>query len=107
MQLSGQMPGNFPHVGLIQFSRPEVTITFDVDQNVARAQRLEQFETAASEQRLSAAVTYHFRGSATSGARPASMIGCPSNSAIATDVAGNQPLLCAAVQTTLEFREIQ
>lgn len=62
MQLSVQMPGNFPHVGLIQFSRPEVTITFDVDQNVARAQRLEQFETAASEQRLSAAAHLPFSG---------------------------------------------
>ncbi|MDQ3204610.1 MAG: MBL fold metallo-hydrolase [Pseudomonadota bacterium] len=54
--------GDIMHVGLIQFARPEVTITFDVDQNTARAQRLDQFETAANEQRLSAVAHLPFPG---------------------------------------------
>jgi len=54
--------GDIMHVGLIQFSRPEVTITFDVNQDAARAQRLEQFETAASERRLSAVAHLPFPG---------------------------------------------
>lgn len=54
--------GDIMHVGLIQFSRPEVTITFDVDQDTARAQRQEQFKTAASEQRLSAVAHLPFPG---------------------------------------------
>lgn len=54
--------GDIMHVGLIQFSRPEVTITFDVNQDAARAQRLEQFEKAAREQRLSAVAHLPFPG---------------------------------------------
>lgn len=54
--------GDIMHAGLIQFSRPEVTNTFDVNQNAARAQRLQQFETAASEQRLPAVAHLPFPG---------------------------------------------
>lgn len=54
--------GDILHVGLIQFARPEVTITFDVNQDSARAQRLRQFETSASEMRLSAVAHLPFPG---------------------------------------------
>jgi len=54
--------GDIMHVGLIQFPRPEVTIAFDVDQDAARAQRLLQFERAASERRLSAVAHLPFPG---------------------------------------------
>jgi glyoxylase-like metal-dependent hydrolase (beta-lactamase superfamily II) len=54
--------GDIMHVGLIQFPRPEVTITFDVNQDAARNQRLEQFETAAREQQLSAVAHLPFPG---------------------------------------------
>jgi glyoxylase-like metal-dependent hydrolase (beta-lactamase superfamily II) len=54
--------GDIMHVGLIQFSRPEVTITFDVNQDAARAQRLQQFETSAAEKRLAAVAHLPFPG---------------------------------------------
>ncbi|WP_031303173.1 MBL fold metallo-hydrolase [Pseudomonas sp. EGD-AK9] len=54
--------GDIMHVGLVQFPQPEVTITFDVDQQAARAQRLQQFETAARERRLSAVAHLPFPG---------------------------------------------
>lgn len=54
--------GDILHVGLIQFARPEVTISFDVNQDNARAQRLRQFETSADEMRLSAVAHLPFPG---------------------------------------------
>lgn len=54
--------GDIMHVGLIQFAQPAVTIDFDVNQDDARAQRLRQFELAASEGRLSAVAHLPFPG---------------------------------------------
>ncbi|QEY63233.1 MBL fold metallo-hydrolase [Metapseudomonas lalkuanensis] len=54
--------GDIMHVGIIQFPQPDVTITFDVNQDAARAQRLQQFEAAAREKRLSAVAHLPFPG---------------------------------------------
>ncbi|WP_346768042.1 MBL fold metallo-hydrolase [Janthinobacterium lividum] len=40
--------GDLIHVGPVQFSRPDVTIVFDVERNAARASRLAVFQRAAA-----------------------------------------------------------
>lgn len=54
--------GDIMHIGKIQFPRPDVTIAFDVDQDAARAQRLRQFDAAASARRLTAVAHLPFPG---------------------------------------------
>jgi glyoxylase-like metal-dependent hydrolase (beta-lactamase superfamily II) len=54
--------GDIMHVGLIQFPQPKVTISFDVDQDAARAQRLRQFASAAQERRMAAVAHLPFPG---------------------------------------------
>jgi glyoxylase-like metal-dependent hydrolase (beta-lactamase superfamily II) len=47
--------GDLVHVGAVQLPRPEITISFDVDQRAAREQRLSQFARAARSGQLVAA----------------------------------------------------
>jgi glyoxylase-like metal-dependent hydrolase (beta-lactamase superfamily II) len=54
--------GDIVHVGPVQMSRPEITITFDIDQDAARAQRKRQFEAAARERKLLAVAHLNFPG---------------------------------------------
>jgi glyoxylase-like metal-dependent hydrolase (beta-lactamase superfamily II) len=54
--------GDLIHVGAVQLPRPEITITFDVDQNKARSQRLLQFNRAAKDGTLVAAAHLNFPG---------------------------------------------
>jgi glyoxylase-like metal-dependent hydrolase (beta-lactamase superfamily II) len=54
--------GDLIHVAAVQLPRPEITITFDVDQPAAREQRLAHFRTAASDGRLVAAAHLNFPG---------------------------------------------
>ncbi|RNF85472.1 MBL fold metallo-hydrolase [Lysobacter psychrotolerans] len=54
--------GDILHVGAIQLPRPDVTITFDVDQPAAKAQRARQFAAAAGGRRLVAAAHLPFPG---------------------------------------------
>lgn len=54
--------GDIMHVGLIQFPQPQVTITFDINQDAARAQRLRQFAAAAEERKLVAVAHLPFPG---------------------------------------------
>ncbi|MET1080695.1 MAG: MBL fold metallo-hydrolase [Pseudomonas sp.] len=54
--------GDILHVGLVQFAQPQVTIEFDVDQNAARAQRLQQFAAAAQGRKRVAAAHLPFPG---------------------------------------------
>ena len=41
--------GDIVHVQAVQFPKPEITITYDVDNNAARQQRLAQFRRLAQE----------------------------------------------------------
>jgi glyoxylase-like metal-dependent hydrolase (beta-lactamase superfamily II) len=54
--------GDLIHVGAVQLPQPDVTITFDVDQPSARAQRLLQFGRAARGRQLVAASHLNFPG---------------------------------------------
>lgn len=54
--------GDIMHVGPVQFPRPDVTITFDVDQDAARAQRAAQFERVAAARTLTAVAHLSFPG---------------------------------------------
>jgi glyoxylase-like metal-dependent hydrolase (beta-lactamase superfamily II) len=54
--------GDLIHVGAVQLPRPEITITFDVDQPAARGQRLSRFRAAARDGRLVAAAHLNFPG---------------------------------------------
>ena len=54
--------GDIIHAGQVQFAQPAVTITFDVDQEAARAQRVKQFARATDERRLVAADHLPFPG---------------------------------------------
>jgi glyoxylase-like metal-dependent hydrolase (beta-lactamase superfamily II) len=54
--------GDLIHVGAVQLPQPEITITFDVDQPAARAQRLTQFRRASHDGTLAAAAHLNFPG---------------------------------------------
>jgi glyoxylase-like metal-dependent hydrolase (beta-lactamase superfamily II) len=54
--------GDLLHVGSIQFPRPDVTITFDVDQSSARSQRAAQLQRAAASRQLIAGAHLVFPG---------------------------------------------
>jgi glyoxylase-like metal-dependent hydrolase (beta-lactamase superfamily II) len=54
--------GDLIHVGAVQLPRPEITITFDVNQDRARSQRLLQFKRAAKDETLVAAAHLNFPG---------------------------------------------
>ena len=54
--------GDLMHVAPVQFPRPEVTVAFDWDQNVARASRKALFEQVAREKILVGAVHVAFPG---------------------------------------------
>jgi glyoxylase-like metal-dependent hydrolase (beta-lactamase superfamily II) len=54
--------GDIMHVGLIQFPQPQVTISFDVNQAAARAQRLRQFDAAVDGRKLAAVAHLPFPG---------------------------------------------
>lgn len=54
--------GDLIHVGAVQLPQPNVTITFDVDQPAARAQRLTQFGRASRDRTLVAAAHLNFPG---------------------------------------------
>lgn len=54
--------GDIMHVGLIQFPQAQVTISFDVNQEAARAQRLGQFAAAADGRKLAAVAHLPFPG---------------------------------------------
>ena len=54
--------GDIMHVGQVQFAKPVVTITFDVDQDAARAQRIKQFGQATDERQLVAVDHLPFPG---------------------------------------------
>lgn len=54
--------GDIVHIGPVQLPRPEITITFDVDQDAARAQRTRQFKAAARERKLIAVSHFNFPG---------------------------------------------
>lgn len=54
--------GDIMHVGQVQFAKPAVTITFDVDQDAARAQRIKQFGQATDERQLVAVDHLPFPG---------------------------------------------
>lgn len=54
--------GDIVHIGPVQLPRPEITITYDVDQDAARAQRKRQFKAAARERKLLAVAHFNFPG---------------------------------------------
>jgi glyoxylase-like metal-dependent hydrolase (beta-lactamase superfamily II) len=54
--------GDLLHVGAVQFQRPDVTITFDVDQPAARRQREVQLMRAAASRQLIAGAHLAFPG---------------------------------------------
>lgn len=54
--------GDIMHVGPVQFPRPDVTITFDVDQDAARTQRAAQFARGADGRALVAVAHLPFPG---------------------------------------------
>ncbi|MEO6102289.1 MAG: MBL fold metallo-hydrolase [Pseudoxanthomonas sp.] len=54
--------GDIMHVGKVQFPKPAVTITFDVDQDEARMQRIKQFAQATDERLLVAVDHLPFPG---------------------------------------------
>lgn len=54
--------GDIMHVGNVQFPQPKVTITFDVDQDAARAQRIARFAVAADARQLVAVDHLPFPG---------------------------------------------
>ncbi len=54
--------GDILHVGPVQFRRPEATVTYDIDQDAARAQRLKQFALEADSGRLTGAAHLSFPG---------------------------------------------
>ncbi|MBN6152203.1 MBL fold metallo-hydrolase [Xanthomonas sp. AmX2] len=54
--------GDIMHVGKVQFAKPSVTITFDVDQDAARDQRIQQFAQATNERQLVAVGHLPFPG---------------------------------------------
>jgi glyoxylase-like metal-dependent hydrolase (beta-lactamase superfamily II) len=54
--------GDLIHVGAVQLPQPDITITFDVDQSGARAQRLSRFGRAARDGTLVAAAHLNFPG---------------------------------------------
>ncbi|MFS2014246.1 MBL fold metallo-hydrolase [Azospirillum sp. CT11-132] len=54
--------GDIIHVGPVQFPRPEATVSFDIDQDAARAQRLKRFAQEADSGQLTAAAHLSFPG---------------------------------------------
>lgn len=54
--------GDLIHVAQVQFPRPSITITFDVDRSAAARQRAAQFDKAARERKLVAAPHLPFPG---------------------------------------------
>jgi len=56
------MLGDIAHVVAVQFTHPEITIVYDVDQPAAASQRAQQFTTLASERVLVAAPHFPFPG---------------------------------------------
>ncbi|MBK4720886.1 MBL fold metallo-hydrolase [Azospirillum sp. YIM DDC1] len=54
--------GDIIHVGPVQFPHPEATVSFDVDQDAVRAQRLKRFAHEAGSGQLTAAAHLNFPG---------------------------------------------